>query len=122
MSRVLLLALLCALLAFPAGAHASASGIVVSQVYGGGGNTGATFRNDYVELFNAGSAAVDVSGWTVQYATATGTTWQPTPLAGTIAPGHYYPLQLASNADVGAALPAPDATGTSNLAAASGKI
>jgi hypothetical protein len=122
MSRALLLAFLCALLAFPTGAGASASGIVVSQVYGGGGNNGASFRNDYVELFNAGTTSVDVSGWTLQYATAAGTTWQPTPLSGTIAPDRYYLVQLASNGDVGAALPAPDATGTSNLAAVSGKI
>jgi hypothetical protein len=122
MSRVLLLALLCALLAFPSGAGASASGIVVSQIYGGGGNSGASFRNDYVELFNAGATSVDVSGWTLQYATAAGTTWQATPLTGAIAPGRYYLVQLASTADIGAALPAADATGTSNLAATSGKL
>jgi hypothetical protein len=122
MSRVLLLALLCALLAFPTAAGASASGVVVSQIYGGGGNSGASFKNDYVELFNAGANSVDLSGWTVQYATAAGTTWQPTPLSGTLAPGRYYLVQLASNGDIGAALPAPDATGTSNLAATSGKI
>jgi hypothetical protein len=122
MSRVLLLALLCALLAFPSAAGASASGVVVSQIYGGGGNSGASFKNDFVELFNAGAAEVDVSGWTIQYATAAGTTWQTTPITGTIAPGRYYLVQLASNADVGAALPTPDATGTSNLAATSGKI
>jgi hypothetical protein len=122
MSRALLLALLCALLVLPAAAHASASGVVVSQIYGGGGNTGASFKNDYVELFNAGANSVDVSGWTVQYATAAGTSWQATPLSGSIAAGHYYLVQLASTADVGAALPAPDATGTSNLAAGSGKI
>jgi hypothetical protein len=96
--------------------------VVVSQVYGGGGNAGATFRNDYVELFNAGTGTVDLAGWTVQYATATGTTWQATALTGSIAPGRSYLVQLASNADVGAALPTPDATGTSNLGAASGKI
>ena len=122
MSRVLLLALLAVLLLLPAGAHAGTSQVVVSQIYGGGGNAGATFRNDYVELFNGGPAAVDLSAWTVQYATAAGTSWQPTPLLGTIAPGHYYLVQLASNADVGAALPTPDATGTSNLGGASGKI
>ena len=76
MSRVLLLAILVALLLFPTAAGAGASGLVVSQIYGGGGNAGATFRNDYVELFNAGSGVVDLSGWTVQYATAAGTTWQ----------------------------------------------
>jgi hypothetical protein len=122
MSRVLLLALLAALLLLPAAAHASASGVVVSQIYGGGGNAGATFRNDYVELFNAGSGTVDLSGWTVQYATAAGTTWQTTALAGTLAPGRYYLVQLASNADVGAPLPSADATGTSNLGGTSGKI
>jgi hypothetical protein len=122
MSRVLLLVLLAALLLFPAAAGAGASGVVVSQIYGGGGNVGATLRNDYVELFNKGSAGVDLSGWTVQYATAAGTTWQTTSLSGSIAPGRYYLVQLASNADIGAVLPTAEATGTSNLAATSGKI
>ena len=122
MSRVLLLAFLAALLLFPSGARAGASDVVVSQIYGGGGNAGATFRNDYVELFNTGSGTVDLSGWTVQYATAAGTTWQTTALSGAIPPGRYYLVQLASNADVGAALPPADATGTSNLGGTSGKI
>ena len=122
MSRALLAALAAALLLFPSAVQAATSNVVVSQVYGGGGNAGATFKNDYVELFNTSSTAVDVSGWTVQYATSTGTSWQTTALSGTIGPGRYYLVQLASNADVGAALPAADASGTSNLAATSGKI
>src|SRR5919108_2459670 len=115
MSRVVLFALLVALLLFPAGAVGSTSAIVVSQIYGGGGNAGATFRNDYVELFNAGTAAVDLSGWTVQYATAAGTTWQTTALSGTIGAGKYHLVQLASSGSVGAALPTPDSIGTTNL-------
>ena len=75
MHRLLLLALVSALLLLPATAGASASSLVVSQVYGGGGNSGATYQNDFVELFNSGASAVDVSGWTVQYATAAGTSW-----------------------------------------------
>ncbi|HET7045524.1 MAG TPA: lamin tail domain-containing protein [Gaiellaceae bacterium] len=122
-TRLLLAAALAAsLLVLPTVARASASGVVVSQVYGGGGNAGATFTNDFVELFNAGSSAVDLSGWTIQYATSTGTSWSATALSGTIAPRGYYLVQLASSADVGAALPAPDATGTTNLSASSGKI
>ena len=58
----------------------------------------------------------------MQYATAAGTSWQPTALSGAIAPGRYYLVQLASNADVGAPLPTADATGTSNLGGTSGKI
>jgi hypothetical protein len=122
MHRTLLVALAATLLLLPSTAAASSSGVVVSQVYGGGGNSGAAFQNDFVELFNAGATSVDVSGWTVQYATAAGTSWQATPLTGTIPAGRYYLVQLASSAAVGAPLPAPDATGTSNLAATSGKI
>ena len=69
-----------------------------------------------------GTSAVDLSGWSVQYATASGTSWQTTALSGTIGGGRYYLVQLASGGTVGAALPNPDATGTSNLAATSGKI
>src|SRR5207247_3092771 len=122
MHRFLLLALLSTLLLLPSTAGASTSGIVVSQVYGGGGNSGATFQNDFVELFTAGATTVDTSSWTLQYATAAGTSWQTTSLTGTIPAGRYYLVQLASSAPVGAPLPAPDATGTSNLAATGGKI
>jgi hypothetical protein len=124
MNRIRLLvalAFVALLLAAPA-APASSSAIVVSQVYSGGGNSGASFTNDFVELFNTGSAAVSVDGWTVQYASAAGSTWQTTSLAGSIAPGHYFLVQLASAGSVGASLPAPDATGTSNMAVSGGKV
>jgi hypothetical protein len=103
-------------------AHATSGGLVVSQVYAGGGNTGATYANDFVELLNRGTTAVDLTGWTVQYASSTSTSWQPTTLSGSIQPGRYYLVQLASAGAVGAALPTPDATGTTNLASAGGKV
>ena len=49
------------------GAQDAGPGLVIGQVYGGGGNSGATLKNDFIELFNAGSTAVNVSGWSVQY-------------------------------------------------------
>src|SRR6188474_2306787 len=107
-------------LAVPAARSASPD-VVVSQVFAGGGNAGAPFANDFVELFNRGSTSVDVSGWTIQYASAAGTTWQATPLAGSVGPGRHYLVQLASGA-VGAALPTADATGTTNLAVSGGKV
>lgn len=116
-------ALVCASLLLAAGgAQGASSDVVISQVYAGGGNSGATYTNDYVELLNRGPAAVDLGGWTVQYATAAGTTWQATALSGSIQPGRYYLVQLASSAAVGAPLPVPDASGTSNLAASGGKV
>ena len=48
-------------------ANAVSAGVVVAEVYGGGGNSGATLTNDFVELGNAGAAAADVTGWSVQY-------------------------------------------------------
>jgi Lamin Tail Domain len=118
----ILLVLLLAVALVPAATGASSSSVVVSQLFGGGGNSGAPFTNDFVELFNRGSSAVDVTGWTVQYATAAGTTWQTTPLAGSIPAGGYYLVQLASGGTAGSPLPTPDATGTTNAAATSGKI
>lgn len=103
-------------------ARGSSPDLVLSQVYAGGGNSGATYVNDYVELFNRGSATVDLSGWSVQYATATGTTWSPTPLAGTLAPGRHYLVQFASGGTTGLPLPTPDATDTTNLSASGGKV
>ena len=108
-------------LAVPAARSASPD-VVVGQVYAGGGNAGASFANDFVELFNRGSTATDVSGWTIQYASAGGTTWQATALTGSIAPGRRYLVQLASAGAVGSPLPTPDATGTTNLAVSGGKV
>jgi uncharacterized protein len=125
MKRIHLLVLLSAL-ALPLGAasaRASGSGsIVVGEVFAAGGNSGAAYANDYVELFNRGAGDVAIDGWTLQYASAAGTSWQQTTLSGTIPAGGRYLVQLASGGANGAALPAADATGTSNLAATGGKV
>ncbi len=97
--------------------------IVISQVYGGGGNAGAIFKNDFIELYNAGATSVNLSGWSVQYASATGTSWQTTNLTGTIAPGKYYLVQEAAGANAAAtALPTPDASGAIPMSATAGKV
>jgi len=97
--------------------------VVISQVYGGGGNSGASFQNDYVELFNPTPAAQSLNGWSIQYASATGTSWQVTKLTDfSLQPGQYYLIKLASGGAVGTALPAEDASGGSNMSATSGKV
>lgn len=100
------------------------SHLVVSQVYGGGGNTGAPLKNDFVELYNPTSATLSLDGLSIQYGSATGTTWQvmPLPAGSSIAPGRYFLVQLAAGSGTSAALPTPDATGTLMLASANGKI
>jgi hypothetical protein len=125
MKRIHLLVLLSALaLPLAAGsARGSGSGsLVLAEVYAAGGNSGAAYANDYVELFNRGASPVAVDGWTLQYASASSTSWQSTALAGTIPAGGRYLVQLASGGANGAALPTADATGSSNLAATGGKV
>jgi hypothetical protein len=116
----LVIALLCASSAAHAGSGSTS--LVVAQLYASGGNSGATYANDYVELFNRGTSSVDLTGWSVQYASAASTSWSATALSGTVAPGRAYLVQLASGGANGVALPAADATGTSNLAATGGKV
>jgi predicted extracellular nuclease len=96
---------------------------VISQIFGGGGNAGAPFRNDFIEIFNAGAVTVNLAGWSVQYASATASTWSVTPLTSVaLLPGQYYLIQESSGGSNGALLPAPDATGTIAMAATSGKV
>ena len=103
-------------------AYAVSSDIVISQVYGGGGNSGAPYANDFIELYNRGTSTVSVSGWTVQYASASGSTWSKTALSGSIAPGRYYLVQEAAGAGSAASLPTPDATGAIAMSATSAKV
>src|SRR5262245_42034204 len=70
---------------FPSGARGAVSpDIVISQVYGGGGNGGAPFTNDFIELFNRGTTTVNITGWAIQHTSSTGTSWSKTDLSGTL--------------------------------------
>ena len=102
----------------------SNSTIVISQLYGSGGNGGAAYQNDYVELYNRGTTTVDTGGWSLQYASATGNGWDfsKQPLGGTIAPGQYYLISLASGGADGAPLPPANINGQINMSGTSGKI
>lgn len=102
--------------------HAQVSHLVISQVYGGGGNSGALYTNDFIEIFNPTNSSVSLTGWSVQYASATGTSWQTTALSGSISPGQYYLIQEAAGATASTALPTPDATGGINMSATAGKV
>jgi DNA/RNA endonuclease G (NUC1)/fibronectin type 3 domain-containing protein len=96
--------------------------LVISQLYGGGGNTGATYQNDFVEIYNPSNASVSTTGWSVQYASSTGTSWQVQPLGGIIGPGEYYLVELGSGGAVGAILPTPNIFGSVNMSGTAGKV
>ncbi len=96
--------------------------LVISQIYGGGGNSGATLKNDFIELYNPTSTTFVLNGWSVQYASASGTTWQVTPISGAIKPGRYYLVQEAAGAAGSIDLPSPHAVGTIAMSATAGKV
>jgi uncharacterized protein len=125
-SLLLALALIASTLPFLAVAPALADSdadVVISQVYGGGGNSGATYTNDFIELYNRSDATVSLDGWSVQYGSSGGTTWNNrTNLSGTIEPGSYYLIQQAQGSGGTDPLPTPDATGTINMSATAGKV
>lgn len=102
---------------------AAAPQVVISQVYGGGGNSGATYKNDFIELYNAGTVPVSLDGWSVQYASSSGTSWtNKTNLSGTLAPGAYYLVQEAAGSGGTADLPTPNATGSIAMSGTAAKV
>ncbi len=120
---IMLLAFIVAIPVKVKAAPTLSSTIVISQVYGGGGNVGSLYTNDFVEIFNRGTMPVNVNGWSVQYASASASTWQVTPLGDkTIPPGGYLLIKEAQGAGGTTPLPTADFTGTIAMNATSGKV
>jgi uncharacterized protein (TIGR02145 family) len=93
--------------------------VVISQLHSGGG---CGYYNDYVELFNVGSIPVDITGWSLQYADSTNTSWQTIPLSGIVNPGKYYLISLKVNLGATNYLPTPDAIGSIDIHPLGGKV
>lgn len=103
------------LLAAPASADTTGSGLVISEAYVNGGSSGASYLNKFVELYNPSAGAVDLTGDTLQYRAPTSTVVpsgaQVFALSGTVAAHGHYLIQLPSNGastNPGAPLPTPD--------------
>jgi large repetitive protein len=108
-------------------AECTPSRVVVSQLYGGGGNSGATYTHDFIELHNRSTGQVSIGGWSVQYTSAAGTSWSAKtdiPAGTVLAPGAYYLIQQAQGTGGTTALPAPDLIAATPIAmgATGGKV
>jgi hypothetical protein len=95
------------------GPSCTGSLVVISQLFGGGGNANAPYTHDFIEIFNRGSTCADLTGWSVQYASPSGGTWSKTDLVGQLEPGRYLLVQEASSngctgSPCGSPLPPPD--------------
>lgn len=96
--------------------------VVINEIYGGGGNAGSVFKNDFIELYNSGNSAVSLNGWSIQYTSKTGTSWSVTPLSGTIPAKGFFLIQQASGSQGSSLLPTPDVIGNIAMAASDGKV
>ncbi|WP_419672775.1 ExeM/NucH family extracellular endonuclease [Agromyces seonyuensis] len=109
----------------PAFAAVSASApVIINEVYGGGGNSGATYKQDFVELYNPGSAPVSLAGWSVQYASASGafSASLTTPLAGSIPAGGHFLVGQGFGTGGTLDLPTVDVLGTTAMSGTAGKV
>ncbi len=121
-----------ALQAAPARANTAGTGLVISEVYGGGGLAAgggfpvSAFTHDFIELYNPTNAAVDLTGWAVFYGSAgranpSGVT-NKTDLTGSIPAHGHYLVQGAGNVANGAPMPAADVTGGLTMSTTSGLV
>lgn len=127
----------CLAVALLFAATAAQAQVRISQVYTQGGTGGtssalgfnaAPYEADFVELYNAGASAVDISGWSIQFAGATSTTtWTKFDLTGAamIQPNSYFLIQLTDALSNGGPYPSDlQRTGTtaSSLISSGGKV
>ncbi|WP_332847847.1 ExeM/NucH family extracellular endonuclease [Massilia sp. S19_KUP03_FR1] len=116
--RKTVLAAFVAAMCASATAFAAPGNVVISQVYGAGGNAGSTYARDFIELFNRSNAPVNLNNMSVQYQSAGGDVWSATALGNvTLQPGQYF-LVAESNATAGEG----DVVGTVLMGAAAGKV
>jgi hypothetical protein len=122
-----------AMIAVMAGAGSAHAALYISQIYGGGGSASAsvTYKYDYIELYNNGPTAIDLSSYSIQYAAAAGAfnTTNMHSLSGTIGANQYYLIQESVAAlggtpgTAGAELPVTaNLQGKLNLSGTAGKV
>ncbi len=108
------------LIALPA--QAVSPDVVISEVYGGGGNSGSLLKQDFIELYNTSASPVDLAGWSVQYASSTGTFNAKTDLTGSVAPGGYYLIGEGVGAGGTVDLPTTDDAGAIAMSGSGAKV
>lgn len=116
-------ALVCASVSF------GATGVKISMFYGAGGNSGATYNQDYVELFNSSGTAVNIGGWALEYGSAAGnwgslsTNYLVFPANTIIQPCGYLLVASGPVGAVGVNIPTtPDFTSPANMSGTNGKL
>lgn len=103
-------------------ANAAGEGLIINEVYGGGGNSGATFTNDFVELYNPTEETIDLADTVVSYYSASGNLGNACTLEGTVEPGSFFLVQQGAGAGGTTPLPTPDAECGANMSGSQGSV
>ena len=103
-------------------AQAAGTTLVINEVYGGGGNSGATYTHDFVELYNGTSSPIDLTGHAVRYYSAAGNLGNTCTLSGTIEPGEHFLIQQAAGSGGTTPLPTPDQVCSANMSGSNGSV
>jgi hypothetical protein len=90
----------------------SVAPVVISQVYGGGGNAASGYNADYAQIFNRSTINVDLTGWSFQSCRVSdaGFDSRIALLSGVIHPGEYRLIVCSNPVQTGAVLPTADFT------------
>lgn len=98
--------------------------LMITEVYGGGGNAGASYRSDFVELYNPRKEPVFMNNWSLQYYSATGQLPSRSLIfpPNTFMEGYSHFLISLSSGETGEELILPDLVTNMPISASSGKI
>jgi hypothetical protein len=103
----------------PAGsaeANPDGTSLVISEVYGAGGNPGATFNADFVELYNPTSHSIPLTGLSIQFRSANNSfTVAPFALSGSLPGKRHYLIRMSGIRSHGVALPTPNAVASPKI-------
>lgn len=115
----LLLALFMVMACVPVHLFAAApQDLVLYEAYGGGGNSGAELKNDYIVLKNISDKPVDLTGRKIEYYAANrslGDSPTTAELSGTVPSGGYYVIKAAAGKDGSKELPRFDMEAKINM-------
>ena len=108
----------------PSVANPAGTALVISEVYGAGGNSGANFNADFVELYNPTNAAIALAGKGLQYRSAAGGSGGVAALSGSVPAHSTFLIRVAPTGANGAALPTPDlvTSTTLNMSGSAGQV
>ncbi|MFZ4725131.1 MAG: S8 family serine peptidase [Paludibacter sp.] len=100
--------------------------VMITQVYGGGGNSGATYKSDFIEFLNTTDSDINISGWCLYYIAATSSSTSQKfefPANTIIKAGKFFALKGGEGAGTQPAWNVIfDGTCTLNLSGSTGKI